>query len=103
MLTRKTGQKLIIGDNIEIVVLETKGESVKIGIKAPKNVTVYREEIFEEIKKANEQSTRNVLIADLDLAFNLFENKGKPSETGGSGVKKTPNVNPHRKSKKDAK
>lgn len=78
VLTRKTGQKLIIGDNIEIVVLETKGDSVKIGIKAPKNVTVYREEVFEEIKKANQQSTRNILIADLDLAFNLFENKKKP-------------------------
>lgn len=75
VLTRKTGQKLIIGDNIEVIVLETKGESVKIGIKAPKNITVYREEIFEEIKRANEQSTRNVLIADLDLAFNLFETK----------------------------
>ena len=77
VLTRKKGQKLIIGDNIEVIVLETKGESVKIGIKAPKNIPVYREEIFEEIKKANEQSTRNVLIADLDLAFNLFETKTK--------------------------
>ncbi|MGD9581386.1 MAG: carbon storage regulator CsrA [Vampirovibrionia bacterium] len=78
VLTRKTGQKLIIGDNIEIIVLDTKGDSVKIGIKAPKNITVYREEIFEEIKKANKQSTRNVLIADLDLAFDLFETKKKP-------------------------
>jgi carbon storage regulator len=80
VLTRKTGQKLIIGDNIEIIILETKGESVKIGIKAPRNITVYREEIFEEIKKANEQSTRNVLIADLDLAFNLFETKKKKKD-----------------------
>ena len=85
VLTRKIGQKLIIGDNIEVVVLDTKGDSVKIGIKAPKNIPVYREEIFEEIKKANKQSTRNVLIADLDLAFNLFEtkkptNKPKPKQ-----------------------
>lgn len=75
VLTRKIGQKLIIAENIEVVILEIKGESVKLGIKAPKNISVYREEIFEEIKKANEQATRNVLIADLDLAFNLFENK----------------------------
>lgn len=80
VLTRKTGQKLIIGDNIEIIVLETKGDSVKIGIKAPKNITIYREEIFEEIKRANEQATRNVLIADLDLAFNLFETKTKKKD-----------------------
>lgn len=80
VLTRKKGQKLMIGDDIEVIILETKGESVKIGIKAPKNVAVYREEIFEEIKKANQQSTRNVLIADLDLAFNIFETKAKPKD-----------------------
>lgn len=80
VLTRKTGQKLIIGDNIEIIILDTKGDSVKIGIKAPKSITVYREEIFEEIKKANKQATRNVLIADLDLAFDLFETKKKPKK-----------------------
>ncbi|MFH0702436.1 MAG: carbon storage regulator CsrA [bacterium] len=75
VLTRKTGQKLIINDNIEVIILETKGDAVKIGIKAPKNVTIYREEIYEEIKKANQQSSRNILIADLDIAHNLFENK----------------------------
>lgn len=80
VLTRKKGQKLIIGDNIEVIVLETRGDSVKIGIKAPKNIPVYREEIFEEIKKANQQATRNVLIADLDLAFNLFEKKKPPKK-----------------------
>ena len=80
VLTRKTGQKLIIGDNIEIIILDTKGDSVKIGIIAPKSITVYREEIFEEIKKANKQATRNVLIADLDLAFDLFETKKKPKK-----------------------
>lgn len=77
VLSRKTGQKLIINENIEVTILEIKGETVKLGIKAPKNVSIFREEIFEEIKKANQQSTRNVLVADLDLAFNLFENKHK--------------------------
>ena len=75
VLTRKTGQKLIINDNIEVIILETRGESVKIGVKAPKNVTIYREEIYEEIRKANQQATKNVLLTDLDVAFNLFEDK----------------------------
>jgi carbon storage regulator len=70
VLTRKTGQKLIINDDIEIVILETRGESVKIGVKAPKNVTIYREEIYEEIKKANRQSQSQV--NDLDKALNLL-------------------------------
>lgn len=58
VLTRKVGQKLIINDNIEVTVLEAKGDSIKIGIQAPRNVSVYREEIYEEIKKANQQATQ---------------------------------------------
>ncbi|OGI04849.1 MAG: carbon storage regulator [Candidatus Melainabacteria bacterium RIFOXYA12_FULL_32_12] len=78
VLTRKTGQKLILNDNIEIVILETRGDAVKIGIKAPKEVTIYREEIYEEIKKANKQASNNVLISDVDKALNLLENKKRP-------------------------
>ena len=55
VLSRKTGEKLIINDNIEITIIETRGDSVKIGINAPKNVSIYREEIFEEIRKNNKQ------------------------------------------------
>jgi carbon storage regulator len=73
VLTRKTGQKLIIADNIEVTVLETKGESVKIGIQAPRDVSVYREEIYQEIKKANTQATDSSLPASLDSVLNLLE------------------------------
>ena len=75
VLTRKTGQKLIIGDNIEITILETRGESVKIGINAPRNITIFIEEIYEEIKKANQQSGKGASLEDLDTAINLIGNK----------------------------
>lgn len=78
VLTRKTGQKLIINENIEIVILETKGESVKIGIKAPKEVSVYREEVYEEIKKANDQSSKNTQTKDLDQVLTLLGDKNMP-------------------------
>ena len=68
VLTRKTGQKLIIDNNIEVTILETRGESVKIGIQAPKNIAIYREEIYEEIRKANLESKAQA--ADLDQALN---------------------------------
>ncbi|HEY9685818.1 MAG TPA: carbon storage regulator CsrA [Coleofasciculaceae cyanobacterium] len=69
VLTRKTGQKLIIANEIEITVLETKGEAVKIGIEAPKHITIYREEIYEEIKKANQQATEQAPQTNLlDMA-----------------------------------
>jgi carbon storage regulator len=49
VLTRKVSQSIIIGDGIEVVVLEVRGEQVRLGIKAPKNVTVHRKEIYEQI------------------------------------------------------
>ena len=56
ILTRKTNQKLIINDNIEIVILESYKNSVKIGVSAPSDVQIYREEIYNEIKKSNKQA-----------------------------------------------
>ncbi|MBQ2984767.1 MAG: carbon storage regulator CsrA [Candidatus Gastranaerophilales bacterium] len=56
ILTRKLNQKLIIDDNIEIVILESSKNSVKIGVRAPKGVHIYREEIYNEIKKSNKQA-----------------------------------------------
>ena len=53
VLSRKNGQKLIIDDKIEIVVIESSYNSVKLGIVAPKNVTILREEIYREIIKNN--------------------------------------------------
>lgn len=72
VLSRKTGQKLIINDNIEIVVIETRGEFVRLGIKAPKEVTIYREEIYEEIKQANQQAIGQGSTDDLRLAADLI-------------------------------
>lgn len=73
VLSRKTGQKLIINDNIELVVLETRGDFVKLGIKAPRDVSIYREEIYAEIKEANKQSTISATSDDdMEAAMNLL-------------------------------
>lgn len=50
VLTRKIGQSIVIGDDVEVVVLEVRGEQVRIGIRAPKNVSVHRKEIYEQIQ-----------------------------------------------------
>jgi len=57
VLTRKPNESIVIGDNIEITVLEIKGEQVRIGISAPKEVGVYRKEIYQDIKKENQQAS----------------------------------------------
>ena len=51
VLARKTGEKIILNDNIEVIILDTNQNTVKLGINAPKNVTVYREELYKEIKQ----------------------------------------------------
>lgn len=49
VLTRKLGQSIKIGDDVEIVVLEVRGEQVRIGIRAPKTVAVHRKEVYDQI------------------------------------------------------
>ncbi|MBP7901186.1 MAG: carbon storage regulator CsrA [Spirochaetes bacterium] len=53
VLARKTNESIMIGDDIELVIVEVKGDQVKLGIKAPKKIAVHRKEIFDEIKQAN--------------------------------------------------
>jgi len=50
ILTRKVGESLIIGDDVSIIVLGVKGNQVRIGVDAPKSVSVHREEIYNKIQ-----------------------------------------------------
>lgn len=52
ILTRKIGERLLIGDDVEITVLNIRGTQVKIGVNAPKEVSVHREEIYQKIKQS---------------------------------------------------
>lgn len=52
-LSRKKNEALIINNNVEITILEIKGEQVKIGITAPKEVPIYRKEVYVQIQDAN--------------------------------------------------
>lgn len=53
VLTRKIHQSIVIGDAVEVVVLEVRGEQVRLGIRAPKDVAVHRKEIYDQIVEEN--------------------------------------------------
>ncbi len=69
-LTRKKNEAIVINNNIEITVLEVKGEQVKIGIAAPKEVPVYRKEVYLQIQEANKEAME---VEGLEALANLFK------------------------------
>ena len=68
-LSRKKNEALVINNNIEITVLEVKGEQVKLGISAPKEVPVYRKEVYVQIQESTKEAVAN---ASLDALKQLF-------------------------------
>ena len=60
VLSRKKGQTIRIGDDIEITIVATANDQVKIGIQAPKNVEILRQEVFEEIQAENKAATASI-------------------------------------------
>lgn len=57
ILTRRVGETLMIGDSVSVTVLGVKGNQVRIGITAPKDVAVHREEIFQRIQRGDEPTS----------------------------------------------
>ena len=68
-LTRKKGEALMVNNNVEITILEVRGDQVKIGIEAPKDVPIYRKEVYLQIQEANTMATET---AGIEALKNLF-------------------------------
>jgi len=66
-LTRKKGQSIIIGENVEITIVNIEGEQVKLGINAPKSIAIHRKEIFEEIQKENKKAAEVRVVSLKEL------------------------------------
>ena len=59
ILARRLNEKIVIGDDIEVSVVEIKGDQVKLGISAPRHVKVYRQEVYDAIQEENVQASRS--------------------------------------------
>jgi carbon storage regulator len=74
VLTRKVNESIMIGDSIEIVVVEVHGEQVRLGIKAPRSIAVHRREVFEAIQRENITASKQPADT-LSKAAELFKKK----------------------------
>ena len=72
-LARKINQSIMIGSDIEITLLEIKGDQVKIGINAPKSVPIYRKEIYMQIQDENKKASEGEI--DGEVLNKLFSGK----------------------------
>ena len=70
VLSRKNGEVIKIGEDIEITVIASKGDQVKIGISAPKDIEILRKEVYEQIMQEN-----RIASADISTFLNLFKKK----------------------------
>ena len=66
VLTRKSNQSIMIGDDIEVLVLSIMGEKVRIGIQAPRNIPVFRKEVYLEIQQEKATGSRREVDAALE-------------------------------------
>ena len=79
VLTRRTGQSVMIGDDVVLTVLEVRGDVVRLGIRAPRNVNVHREEVYKELQFANTEAA-----SPSDDAVRALTNMLHPPADNGS-------------------
>lgn len=83
VLTRKVGEKLIIGDDITVSVIEVNRGSVRIGVEAPRRVSILRFEVYERIQEENVTASRASAATDIQKAAAFWRQKGLTSGERG--------------------
>jgi carbon storage regulator len=76
VLTRKAGEGIVIGDDIKITIIELKGGGIRIGIEAPSDKKIYRQEVYDRIRQENMEATQWNLADLNDLSSSLAGRKG---------------------------
>ncbi len=91
ILTRKPGESLYIGDDVKVCIVEIKGNQIRLGIDAPRDVRIYREEIYLQILEENKQAAEGAKAPDLGDLEGLSQawtsRKSASSKQLGSGAK----------------
>ena len=88
ILARRIGESIMVGDQVEISVVDIKGDQVKLGIKAPPQVKVYRREVYAAIQEENRAAAAAApeSLPQLDDLLRGKSRESSPEEPGGSGT-----------------
>jgi carbon storage regulator len=82
ILTRRVGERIAIGDDVFLTIIEVKGRQVRVGIEAPPHMIVHREEIYRRIQEENRMASETDLL-DLEKAMNLWDDRAPLDEGKG--------------------
>ncbi|HEU4566580.1 MAG TPA: carbon storage regulator CsrA [Marmoricola sp.] len=82
VLSRRAGESVVIGDDVVVTVLEVRGDVVRVGIDAPRSVRVHREEVYRELKAANEAAARSAASDDAVAALTALLPSAQPDQNG---------------------
>jgi carbon storage regulator len=94
VLTRRAGESIVIGDEVRVVVLEVRGDTVRLGIEAPRSVQVHRAEVYAEVQAANAAAASGT---DLDVAAARLQQLARPRpprQRGTARLERTPGPAP---------
>lgn len=84
VLTRRAGESIVIGDEVRVVVLEVRGDTVRLGIEAPRSVQVHRAEVYAEVQAANAAAVSRV--DDLEPVAGRLQRLARPKPGAGPGA-----------------
>ena len=76
VLTRKRNQSIVVNDNIELTIIDIQGDQVRVGINAPKDVKVFRKEVYIEMTEENQRAS-NVQMDALNILKNAIKSQKK--------------------------
>ena len=90
VLSRQRDETIMIGDEIEITVVDIRGDKVRLGINAPRTIQVHRKEVYEAIRRENAEAAQ-IQIDDLSAADKtLHQRNGQPHKNGRSRLRQSP-------------
>ncbi len=77
VLSRKIGQSILIGHNIEVKIIDVQGDQIRIGINAPRNITILRKELVDEVKRVNREAVVNSSSVSLEELGRVLKGKNR--------------------------